>query len=262
MLLSVISASMDYSHQTTNGVMTPAKKPTKWATSSAHMAARLSKICSGGHRHQPLPSGRAEHAAFYPLPLVTEILRGMRGTADNEDPIVEPNSPEISSAVFKAAHVRDVPVSDCSVDNSRGSSRGSMHTKLKMHDGTVNDIDLSQHFRDSYKDECTNELLPKEWIQDAIFEELQYFNQHVWIGVPEGVAKQDADATAIGTRWVPSNKGDIHQPDVRARLVAQEVGDGPDSAFYAATPPSRPSACSFRSMPQSDVDRARISRYP
>ena len=29
----------------------------------------------------------------------------------------------------------------------------------------------------------------------------------------------------------------MHAPDVRARLVAQEVGDGPDTAFYAATPP-------------------------
>ena len=41
----------------------------------------------------------------------------------------------------------------------------------------------------------------------------------------------------MGTRWVLNNKGDIHSPDVRARLVAQEVFDGPDAAFYAATPP-------------------------
>ena len=43
----------------------------------------------------------------------------------------------------------------------------------------------------------------------------------------------------MGCRWVNCNKGDLTNPDVRCRLVAQEVnhGDGPTDAFYAATPP-------------------------
>ena len=44
-----------------DGTPTPAKKPTRWATSSKQMAARLSKRCTGTHKHQPLLSGRAPH---------------------------------------------------------------------------------------------------------------------------------------------------------------------------------------------------------
>ena len=41
----------------------------------------------------------------------------------------------------------------------------------------------------------------------------------------------------IGTRWVMCNKQDAAEPDVRARLVAQEVSTHADDSFYAATPP-------------------------
>ena len=61
-----------------------AMKPTRWATSSPQMAARLTTRCSRDHPHEPLLGGRAADAAFYPMKLVTEILRGMRDTADAE----------------------------------------------------------------------------------------------------------------------------------------------------------------------------------
>ena len=38
-------------------------------------------------------------------------------------------------------------------------------------------------------------------------------------------------------RWVNCNKNDINDPDVRCRLVAQEVNTFADESFYAATPP-------------------------
>ena len=41
----------------------------------------------------------------------------------------------------------------------------------------------------------------------------------------------------IGTRWVDENKGDVHNPEVRCRLVAQEVSTYKEDAFFAATPP-------------------------
>ena len=40
-----------------------------------------------------------------------------------------------------------------------------------------------------------------------------------------------------GSRWVNCNKNDINDPDVRCRLVAQEVNIHADDSFYAATPP-------------------------
>ena len=41
----------------------------------------------------------------------------------------------------------------------------------------------------------------------------------------------------IGTRWVDTNKGDASNPDVRCRLVAQEINTHADDDLYAATPP-------------------------
>ena len=38
-------------------------------------------------------------------------------------------------------------------------------------------------------------------------------------------------------RWVLCNKGDLKEPDVRARLVTCEVAKDQVSAFYASTPP-------------------------
>ena len=66
------------------GVQRPVKKPTRWMSSSDAMIQRLSKRCSG-HVHQQLVGGRAAQAAFYPLELVLEILRGMRDQANVED---------------------------------------------------------------------------------------------------------------------------------------------------------------------------------
>ena len=45
------------------------------------------------------------------------------------------------------------------------------------------------------------------------------------------------DAIVVGTRWVACNKGDQHDPDVRMRLVAQEVNTYQEEAYFAATPP-------------------------
>ena len=41
----------------------------------------------------------------------------------------------------------------------------------------------------------------------------------------------------LGVRWVDTNKGDNENPDVRCRLVAQEINTGADDDLYAATPP-------------------------
>ena len=75
---SVVSDQCEYGLVTrgAQGGFLPAKKPTRWATSSVHMSRRLSTRCSRQHAHQPLLGGRAADAAFYPLPLITEISRG------------------------------------------------------------------------------------------------------------------------------------------------------------------------------------------
>ena len=48
---------------------------------------------------------------------------------------------------------------------------------------------------------------------------------------------QDAENKVIRTRWVISNKCDDTQPDIRARLVAQEVSTCKSDDCFASTPP-------------------------
>ena len=84
---SVVSDQCEYGLLTPNadGVPTPAKKPTRWMSSSAMMLKRLSRRCSGNHVHQHLVGGRAKAAEDYSVQLVTDILRGMRDAADHEE---------------------------------------------------------------------------------------------------------------------------------------------------------------------------------
>ena len=74
-------------------------------------------------------------------------------------------------------------------------------------------------------------------VRKSMFEELQYFCDKVWEAVPLAEAQSDPEGKIIGSRWVNCNKNDINDPDVRCRLVAQEVNVHADESFYAATPP-------------------------
>ena len=58
-------------------------------------------------------------------------------------------------------------------------------------------------------------------------------------GVDMKEAWDDSSGKIVGCRWVNCNKGDLTNPDVRCRLVAQEVnpGNDPNEVFYAAAPP-------------------------
>ena len=70
-----------------------------------------------------------------------------------------------------------------------------------------------------------------------MLDEIDYFNRHVRRVVPISDALSHKGAKIIGTRWVLSNKNDALDPDVRARLVAQEISMYNDESFFAATPP-------------------------
>ena len=69
-------------------------------------------------------------------------------------------------------------------------------------------------------------------------DELSYFyDNSIW--EPETVKQARAEVAAppIRMRWVVCNKGDLENPDIRARLVACEVNTYNTDEFYAATPP-------------------------
>ena len=57
---------------------------------------------------------------------------------------------------------------------------------------------------------------------------------YVWKVRPRAAA---GDKRIVGTRWACSNKGDELRPDVRCRLVCQEVKTYETEEFYAAPPP-------------------------
>ena len=57
--------------------MVPALKPTKWLTNSQIMSEQLNKRSDGSHQHQHLTGARCKDAAYYPIPLVRAMLKGI-----------------------------------------------------------------------------------------------------------------------------------------------------------------------------------------
>ena len=186
--------------------------------------------------------GRAAAAAFYPMALITEILRGIRDTEDAEHDHHEcPHDPDVAAAMCPVALCHDVPkslIAYISEENLANDNK-KRFTKFHCSDGSMHTVPLHEHFKEQYRDEYTNEILPRSWVEAAIQVELNYFNENVWTGVPLQDALNDPDGKLVGCRWVVCNKNDINSPDIRARLVAQEVSTHADTSFYAATPPSR-----------------------
>ena len=219
----------------------PCKKPTKFASSSPQMLQRLSKRCPGNHVHQHLVGGRAKQAAYYPSGLIEAILRGIRDTADHEALRErDPDCPEhLLQAVLQVGQFSDQGLSVQAKARAE-EIRSKLHrlkVPFKHHDGRVEYLSLK--FRDSYRDEYTNDVLPHDHLCEAIADEVQYLCKEVLEGVPIEQAKQDPDHILVGGRWINSNKEDMENPKCRARYVAQEVNYGgeADAAFYAATPP-------------------------
>ena len=105
-----------------------------------------------------------------------------------------------------------------------------------MDDGKTHNVHIRQYMKSQYRDEYTNELLPSEWVHAAMHDELSFLNEKVWHGVSLKAALADPGSTQIGTRWVVNNKGDANEPDVRARVVAQEEAQYGDSSFFCSDP--------------------------
>ena len=223
------------------GNVVHAKKPTKWMSSSQHMLNRLSRKCDKSHIHQHLLGGRAAAAAYYPPELISQILRGIRDTADAEK--TEPEwTREMGEAMAAIGMCHDLPSTSLLAaykESDLAHANAKRKVVFKYLDGREVALSLDPNFKPQYKDESTNEVLPFEATKDAMLDELQYFCSVVFRGVSMNEAVNDQDGKIVGCRWVNCNKGDSSEPDVRCRLVAQEVnhGDGPVDAFYAATPP-------------------------
>ena len=86
------------------------------------------------------------------------------------------------------------------------------------------------------RDEYTGEPLDESLVAKAKQEELRFFrSKGMWRIVPRSRAEGQR---IVGTRWVSCNKGDAAHPEIRCRLVCQEVKTYNSDEFFAATPPS------------------------
>ena len=79
-------------------------------------------------------------------------------------------------------------------------------TKVRLEGGGTHTVPLHRYFKEGYRDEYTNELLPRVWVEDAMQEELEYVNQKVWVAVPLKDALAEQDGKIISSRWVICNK--------------------------------------------------------
>jgi hypothetical protein len=203
------------------------KKPTKWMSNAPRLLASLGYRCNGRHQHTPLLGGRAANAAIYPPELVLAIVRGLQAQREEDARRGKTTTP-LSEAILSA--ISEVPLQT---------------------GGTA---------KDTY-DEYTGVLLDPVLVAKGKEEELKYFKtKTVW----EIVARASSEGRKIvGTRWICSNKGDEDNPEIRCRLVCQEVKTYQTEEFFAATPPLetlRMILSIAAENPEKDVSLVDISR--
>jgi hypothetical protein len=90
------------------------------------------------------------------------------------------------------------------------------------------DITVQELMNDiAYFDENTWEPLDRHLVEEAEKAELMRFQQMgVYTHVPKKEALMDPDAVFVKVKWVRTNKGTVGKPNVKCRLVAQELGYG------------------------------------
>ena len=109
------------------------------------------------------------------MQLVTDILRGMRDTADHEEEWGDSNDAGLDNAMVTANVLHDVKYSSL-VAAYRAEDRKvetqHLSVKVKFADGRTSPMKFE--FKDAYRGECTGEGLPKGHVRNAMAEELEY----------------------------------------------------------------------------------------
>ena len=181
----------------------PVLKPTRWMTNAPCVAQQLNRRCKGTHEHHVrlMGSNRAARAAVYPPKLVKAIVKGLQAQREFDHRAGRAECP-LSAAIIQAMMDED-------------------------------EIKALQWAR-AVMDEYTGEALDADFVAKGKKEELDFFkSKAVWRVVPR---TRTQGQRVVGTRWVNCNKGDDTSPDVRCRLVAQEVKTDASDDFFAPTP--------------------------
>ena len=219
------------------------------------MVGMLGKRCDRSNRHQSLVGRRCADAAFYPLPLIRAMSKGIKATADAEAQIEsESRSKQYLSSVAagqapaEASVPKEIP--HCFVKRYNSGAK----VRVDFEDA---------HFKRQYLDEYTGDILQHDLIKEAIIEEFKYFcEKEVWMLEDISKMKEIAGHIFVRSRWVVSNKGDVDEPDMRARLVACEVNKGQKNFdFYQVHHHWRVRNASFRNSLLSKRVRIRVAFF-
>ena len=177
-----------------DGMAAPAMKPTNFLTSSPFMAKRLQARCDHSHVHQQLTGGRCKDAAHYPLQLIRSIPGGIRDTSVAGVNLVEENDELVKTLNALGDHPMEYPkvverqdvVKESRIEKTNG---GDLH----------NNYDF---WRPRYVDDYTGEVLQDNLIDDAMIDELDWFNEHVWEVETLEHLRAVPDYILVRSRWV------------------------------------------------------------
>ena len=181
------------------------KKPTGFMTNAVKLADRLTKDCSGDHRHVVLlGGGKARRAQVYPNELCKQIIIGLKDQMMHDGRLGE----GMIGAVDKIDEAVNVMINE------------------EIYNGM------------NFYDDVSGEKLPlKETIAARRKEMEEVYKHKIYTKKPLQECYDVTGEGPVGTKWLEVNKGDAEKLNIRARLVAQEFSKGKLSTIFAATPP-------------------------
>ena len=197
------------------GTTAPARKRTRFMTTSYHIAKELDRRCAGAHSHQRLTEGRAAEGPRFTPAMCRAICRGL-----------------IHEKACEAGGLRAVAeVSPC-------ESGAKVPDADEFHEVAPNTREyLSALTENGAWDDATGLALDRKRVQKARAEEIEYVrSKNVWTKITRAEAQRQG-MRIIKSRWIDINKGDDQNPVYRSRFVAKEYNTGEEPGLFAGTPP-------------------------
>ena len=145
----------------------PALKPTRFMSNSTVMLRQLGKRCDKSHEHQHIVGNRAKAAAFYPVPLVRAIIKGITLQA-TENAQIAAIMEETVKESMAAIPMRNV------TDAQEEFGAATYSSVPKTSGGKVPVVYERPNFKHRYLDEYTGEVLAPHLIRSAIEDELNF----------------------------------------------------------------------------------------
>jgi hypothetical protein len=206
------------------GGQAPAKKPTRFMSSSAAVLEALSRRCPGGHSHAPLLGGtRARDAAAYPPGLCKAIAQGASEQLRRDNRARGVRAVQLWRGARELHAVR--AATEVSCDDAQDLVKNE-------------DEQLAAWTAGEVYDEITGAALAPELVRQARAEEIKFMlDWGVWTRALVTDCWKETGKAPIGSKWVDVNKGDAKKPLIRSRFVVKEIATYKSDDFFAATPP-------------------------